>query len=108
MRTILITLNLPFAFWLAGSAWAADVTAGQAVYDKSCKTCHGSDGTPNAGVAKALNADIKDLRSAEVQGMSNDQIKKVVAEGKGKMRAVKTVAGGDLDNVAAYVHTLKK
>ena len=51
---------------------------------------------------------MKDLKSAEVQGMSNDDIKKVITEGKGKMKPVKTVTGSATDDVVAYVHSLKK
>ena len=44
MRMILMALA-----WTAlsgGLVFAADAKAGQAVYDKSCKSCHGPDGTP--------------------------------------------------------------
>jgi mono/diheme cytochrome c family protein len=93
---------------LAGAAWAADAKAGQAVYDKSCKTCHGADGAPNPAIAKAMKADMKDMKSAEIQSMSNDQIKKAITEGTGKMKPVKTLSAVDVDNVIAYIHTLKK
>ena len=93
--------------WTAG-AWAADTKAGQAVYDKSCKSCHGADGTPNAAIAKMMKVEMKDLKSAEVQSMSDADIKGVITNGKGKMKPVKTVSGADADNVAAYVKSLKK
>ena len=93
---------------LAVTGLAADPKAGQAIYVKSCKSCHGSDGTPNAAIAKMLKVEMKDLKSAEVQGMSDADIKKIVSEGKGKMKPVKTVSGGDADNVAAYILSLKK
>jgi hypothetical protein len=35
-------------------------------------------------------------------------VKKIVTEGQGKMKPVAGVAGADLDNVVAYVHSLKK
>ena len=92
---------------LAGTlSWGADAKAGKAVFDQSCKSCHGTDGTPNPSVAKMMKVEMLDLKSAEVQALSNDAIKKVVTEGKGKMPAVKTVTGAAADNVAAYVHTL--
>lgn len=105
MRRIMIVLSL--ATFAATAASAADAKAGQAVFDKSCKACHGADGTANPGVAKMLKVDIQDLKSKEVQGMSDDDIKKVVSGGKGKMKPVMSVTGASLDNVAAYVHTLK-
>jgi mono/diheme cytochrome c family protein len=105
MRNVLIVLTLTLTS--AAAALAADATAGKAAYDKSCKTCHGADGTPNPAIAKMMKVDIKDLKSPEVQGMSADDIKKVITDGKGKMKPVKTVTGGAIDDVVAYVHTLK-
>ena len=70
MRTILSALTLAGLSAAVGSA--ADATAGKAVYDKSCKTCHGADGTANPAIAKMMKVDMKDLSSAEVQAMSDD------------------------------------
>jgi mono/diheme cytochrome c family protein len=106
MRVLLTTLTTVLLAATAGLA--ADAKAGQVAYDKSCKSCHGSDGTPNAAIAKMLKVDIKDLKSAEVQGMSDADLKKVITEGMGKMKPVKTVSGSDADNVVAYIRSLKK
>jgi mono/diheme cytochrome c family protein len=69
----------------ATAAAAAAAKAGQTVYTKSCKTCHGPDGTANPAIAKMMNVDMKNLGSAEVQAMSDDDIEKIVTGGKGKM-----------------------
>ncbi len=92
----------------AVAALAADATAGKAVYDKSCKSCHGPDGTANPSIAKMMKVDIKNLSSAEVQAEGGAGIKTVITSGKGKMKPVTSVSGADLDNVVAYVLTLKK
>lgn len=106
MRTALKILTLTV---LSTSAiWAADAKAGKAVYDKSCKSCHGPDGTPNPGVAKMLKVEMRDLKSSEVQSESDADLKKVITEGKGKMRPVTSVTGGAVDEVIAYVRSLKK
>ena len=84
---------------------AADTTAGKAVYDKSCKSCHGADGTPNAAVAKMMKVDIADLKSTS---LSDADIKMVITSGKGKMQPVTSVTGASIDNVIAYVRSLKK
>jgi len=88
--------------------FGADAKAGQPVFEKSCKGCHGADGTANPGVAKMLKAEIPDLKSAAIQGLSDQDLKKIISEGKGKMKPVKSVAGSDADNVVAYIHTFKK
>jgi len=106
MRTLLTTLTL---ICLSGSAiFAADAKAGQSDYARACKSCHGADGTPNPAIAKMMKVDMKDLKSAEVQALSADDIKKIIASGTGKMKPVASVSGSAQDDVAAYVHTLKK
>lgn len=87
---------------------AADAQAGQAVFNKSCKTCHGPNGQGNPAIAKALRVAIPDLGSAEVQSKSDDALRKDVVEGKGKMKPVKTISGGEVKNVIAFVRTLAK
>src|ERR1700693_2317584 len=78
----------------AGLALAAgDAAAGKAVYDKSCKSCHGADGTANANIAKMMKVEIKNLGSAETQAHSDADLKKIVTDGQGKMKPVKSVAG---------------
>lgn len=89
-------------------ASAADAKAGQAVFDKSCKSCHGLDGTANPAIAKMFKVDMRDLKSTDVQALSDDDIKKIVSGGKGKMKPVTSVSGAALDDVAAYIHSLKK
>jgi mono/diheme cytochrome c family protein len=92
----------------AAVSLAADAAAGKAVFDKSCKTCHGADGTPNPNIAKMMKVDMKPLGSAEVQTLNDDDIKKIITDGKGKMRPVTGVTGKSVDDVVAYVRTLRK
>ena len=106
MRTILTTLSLLCLSISVASA--ADAKSGQATYDKACKACHGADGAANPAIAKVMNVEIRDLKSPEVQALSDEDFKKIITAGKGKMRPVASVSGADLDNVTAYVHSLKK
>jgi len=86
----------------AAGMYAADAKAGKAVYDTSCKSCHGPDGTANPAVAKMMKVEMKDL------GKSDADIATVITMGKGKMQPVKAVTGKSVDDVVAYVHTFKK
>ena len=89
------------------SLFGADAKAGQAAYDKSCKGCHGATGAPNAAIAKMMSVTIPDLGAATVQRQSDPDLAKVITDGKGKMKGVKTLVGPAAD-VVAYVRTFKK
>jgi mono/diheme cytochrome c family protein len=106
MHKILVVPTL-FILMTAG-AMAADVKAGQAAYEKACKSCHGLDGTPNAAMAKALKVDMRDLKSPDVQSESDDQLQKAITAGTGKMKPVASVSGGSVNDVVAYIRTWKK
>jgi mono/diheme cytochrome c family protein len=106
MRMYLTMFTLALA--AAAAMYAADAKAGKAAYDTSCKSCHGPDGTPNPAVAKMMKVEMKDLKSSEIQSMSDADLASVITKGKGKMQPVKAVTGKSVDDVAAYVHSLKK
>lgn len=106
MRIILTVVTLAVLSMTA--ALAADAKAGQEAFTKACKSCHGADGAPNPAIAKMMKVDMKNLGSPEVQGMSDADMAKVITDGKGKMKPVKTVPAPAVANVVAYVRTLKK
>lgn len=90
------------------SLMAADAAAGQKVYTAKCRTCHGPAGQGNPAMAKVLKAEIRDLGSAEVQHKSDDELKKESRDGTGRMKPTAGLTGADLENVIAYIRTLKK
>ncbi|HKS76828.1 MAG TPA: cytochrome c [Terriglobales bacterium] len=87
---------------------AGDAATGKIVYDKKCRICHGDNGEGNPDVAKKLKAEQKPLWSEEVQKMSDADFKKLISEGKGKMKPPKNVSEEDIENVIAFVRTIKK
>jgi mono/diheme cytochrome c family protein len=87
----LVLLALP-----AAAAFAADAAAGKVVFDSKCKMCHGAEGAGGA------------MDKASIAGTPEAATKAVVASGKGKMKPIASVTGAALDNVAAYVASLKK
>ncbi len=103
-----LTLVLAAVLCLPLIGFAADAKAGKTVYDAKCKNCHGATGAANPAIEKMMKVEIKNLSSSDVQGMSDAELKKVITAGKGKMPAMKTVTGSSLDEVVAYVRTLKK
>ena len=105
MRSVFLALGLAAS---AGTAiQAADAAAGKAAYDKSCKSCHGADGTANPAIAKMLKVEMRNLQAPEVQAESDDEWKKIIVDGKGKMKPIPSLAGSAA-GIAAYVRTLKK
>jgi mono/diheme cytochrome c family protein len=63
-------------------ASAAPPADAQQVYLDKCAVCHAKDGSGNTAKGKKVKA--KDLRSAEVQRMSDAELLDAVAKGKGK------------------------
>jgi mono/diheme cytochrome c family protein len=94
--------TLIFAALTATSVWAADAAAGKTVYATKCKSCHGADGDGNPAIAKAMKVELKPLSATTAD------VKDVVTKGQGKMKPISSVTGADLDNVVAYVKSLKK
>ena len=66
------------------------------------------DGAGNPAIAKMMKVDLRDLKSPDVRAMSDDDIRKIITDGKGKMRPVTAVTGEAVNNVIAYVRSLKK
>ena len=94
MKRIAVTLallSLP-----AAAAFAGDAAAGKTIYAAKCKACHGADATGGA------------MDKASIAGSAEAATKAAVTSGKGKMPKVSSVTGADLDNVAAFVASLKK
>ena len=110
MRTKLIAMIVGVSLVGAWSPWAiaADASAGKAIYEKSCVSCHGKDGKGNPAMAKALGEKGLDLTSKEATQKSDEQLLKVIAEGAGKMPAQKSLSKDDQKQVLTYVRSLAK
>ena len=90
------SLVCAFAFAFAGVA-RADAPA---TYTKMCASCHGADGHGSAAKAKTLKIEptLLDLGREEARGISRDEKRKILVDGKGKMPAYATkVAPAEID-----------
>ncbi len=85
----------------------AGAPEGKVVYDAKCKACHGATGQGNPGIAKMMKVEMRALGSAEVQAMSDEDLKKIVTDGKGKMKPVAGLSATQVTDVVAFVRTLK-
>jgi cytochrome c5 len=82
-----------------GSAWAA-AADGKATFDAKCKMCHGADGKGTPGMVKAMGV-------KPIGGTAEADTKAAVTKGKNKMKPIPGVTGKTLDDVAAFVASLK-
>ena len=88
----------------AGMPVPADVAA---TFKAKCASCHGANGSGQTTVGKTMK--LKDLRSTEVQGLSDDQLYAVVAKGKGKMPGYeKSLGAATCKELVAYIRQLKQ
>jgi mono/diheme cytochrome c family protein len=97
-RTAMMVLGVAMLGIAVGipAAGAGDAAAGKDLYMKKCKTCHGADVT------------FKPLGSEEIQKKTDAEFKKIITEGKDKMKPVKDLSDADMDNIIAFVRTLKQ
>ena len=98
-KTLLLVLVLAIALPVAVFA------DGAAIYKTKCTACHGADGSGQTPVGKSLK--LKDLRSPEIQKLTDAEITKSLTDGKGKMPASK-LSADDIKAVIGYVRSLKK
>jgi cytochrome c5 len=82
-----------------GSVWAA-AADGKATYDAKCKMCHGADGKGNPAMVKAMGV-------KPIGGTPEADVKAAVTKGKNKMKPIPGVTGKALDDVAAFVASMK-
>ncbi|HKZ52222.1 MAG TPA: cytochrome c [Candidatus Acidoferrales bacterium] len=89
-------------------AAGGNADAGKAVYDKKCALCHGKEGEGKESIAKMMKVELPHLGSKEVQAKSDEDLKKIITEGKGKMKPVAGLSDTDKNNVIAFVRSLAK
>jgi len=102
---LILLLVLPIPLLLAAKG---DAEAGKAIYAKRCAACHAKEGEGKPAIAKMLKVELRHLGSKEVQARSDDEIRKLLAEGKGKKKPVKGLSDEDMANVIAHIRTLAK
>ncbi len=96
----------------------SEETPGKAVFDQSCKNCHGVEGKGDKMADGFWKVRIPRLTSKYVQGKSDEELKKIITGGIRKMEPVRVGAPADphrpkitpqqMEDVIRYIRTLKK
>jgi mono/diheme cytochrome c family protein len=97
------TISLIVLLGIASGVFAAGPD-GAAIYKAKCAMCHGASGAGDTPIGKSMK--VRDLRSADVQKMTDVELTKIIAGGKGKMPAQKLTTA-EVEAVIAYIRTLK-
>lgn len=109
-NSILIAVVVSFLAMMLAPATgvaAADAKAGDAVYKAKCASCHAKDGGGDTTMGKKFN--LRDLRGADVQKLTDVELHTIIAKGKEKMPAYeKKLSADELNNLVAYIRSIKK
>jgi mono/diheme cytochrome c family protein len=84
-----------------------DAAKGKELFTNRCAVCHGASGEGNEAMGNLFKVKMPILGSKEVQSINNAGIKKIVLEGKGKMKPL-ALSDQELENAIAFLRSLKK
>jgi len=78
--------------------------SGAATFKTNCAVCHGPDGSSDTPTGKSMNA--PDLRSPEVQKLSDTEIATVISDGKNAMPPFKNLSKEQITSLVKYIRGL--
>lgn len=109
LRMLRLLIPVVFAgLVLAPAFGSGDVEKGKELYMKRCKSCHAEDGAGTPAMQKKFGEKLLPLGGKEVQAMKDAEIAKKFNEAVNHKALIKSLQPGDLDNVIAFIRTLKK
>jgi mono/diheme cytochrome c family protein len=83
---------------------AQNSSPGAATFKTNCAACHGPDGSSDTPTGKSMNA--PDLRSPEVQKLSDTEIATVISDGKNAMPPFKNLSKEQINSLVRYIRGL--
>ena len=105
-KTIRMQSALAAVILLSGAVGFAQ-TSGEATYKAKCQSCHGAQGVPNPGIAKAMG--VKPASDPSVKSLSEAQMITDTTNGKAKMPAFKgKLSDAEIKASVDYFRTLGK
>ena len=103
-KTIRSQVGLAVVLSLASAVCFAQ-SGGEATYKAKCQGCHGASGTPSVGMAKMMG--IKPVSDPAIQALSTAQMIAAVKDGKGKMKPIAGLSEDQIKDVVAFYKGLK-
>jgi mono/diheme cytochrome c family protein len=98
----MVVLAVAFALSTVSAA-----QSGADVFKSKCAVCHGATGAGDTAMGK--NMKLKDLGSADVQGMSDADLNGIITNGKDKMPKYDGKLSKDqINDLVKYIRTMKK
>jgi cbb3-type cytochrome c oxidase subunit III len=88
-----------------------DTRRGRVIFKRACVACHGKDGTGRGVLAHLIHIAMIDLTVSEnMKGMSDEELVKLIREGKGDYMPswTGTLTDDEITDVAAYVRLLAR
>lgn len=105
-KTSRVVAALSAAVLFAGVTSFAQ-SSGEATYKTKCQSCHGAQGVPNPGIAKAMG--VKPANDPSVKAHSEAQMITITETGKGKMPGFKgKLTDAQIKDSVAYFRTFAK
>ncbi len=102
--------SLCLAGLLTGAALAAaqeNNLTGEALFKKQCAGCHGPNGSGQTAMGRTFH--LRDLRSQDVQNMTDPQISDVIGKGRNKMPAYGgKLSKNQISSLVGYIRDLAK
>jgi cytochrome c6 len=105
-KTIRMSSALAAVILLSGVLGFAQ-TSGEATYKAKCQSCHGAEGMPNPGIAKAMG--VKPASDPSVKSLNEAQMITDTTNGKNKMPAFKgKLSDAEIKASVDYFRTFAK
>lgn len=89
-------------------ALAGEASAGKALYDKQCVSCHAADGKGNPDIAKVLGDKGLNIVGPETTKKTDAQLLKIITEGAGKMPPSKGLSKEEEKAILSFTRGLGK
>jgi mono/diheme cytochrome c family protein len=98
---LVLVLSIPLLY----ASGQGDAKKGKELFTNKCATCHGEKGEGKPQIEQMFKVKMRPLSSKEVLSKGDEQLKKNILAGNGKMPPVK-LTDSEAADILAYIHSL--